>query len=271
MSMNSQGLKRGAWLAGAVFIWGLIVGVFPAWSQDGSSECEQLKKDYAALKINYDNAVAQAKALLVYKNQARDLDTVRGQCAAEREEVVRTRDEALAKIQELKLQIKDMEKLLAKANLEKDEFKKSFEKATVNNIMGEDIEKKIQTLETEKSNLAAKISALEGQIKSSEYEGLKKDAESEMLRRQVGEMQSKYEEVRKNNSVLEEKLTATPGRLAELARENKVLIKRTSMMHYNLGVFYVEQKEFSRALAEFEKAVELNPDDANSYFNLGYI
>jgi tetratricopeptide (TPR) repeat protein len=42
-------------------------------------------------------------------------------------------------------------------------------------------------------------------------------------------------------------------------------------MHYNLGVFYSQNKEFDRATAEFEKAIEVNPDDASSYFNLGYI
>jgi tetratricopeptide (TPR) repeat protein len=42
-------------------------------------------------------------------------------------------------------------------------------------------------------------------------------------------------------------------------------------MHYNLGVFYSNRKEYSRAIAEFEKAVELVPDDAAAHFNLGYI
>jgi len=42
-------------------------------------------------------------------------------------------------------------------------------------------------------------------------------------------------------------------------------------MHYNLGVFYSKQKEYSRAVSEFEEAVKLRPDDAYSHFNLGYI
>ncbi|MBU2221078.1 MAG: tetratricopeptide repeat protein, partial [Candidatus Omnitrophica bacterium] len=62
-----------------------------------------------------------------------------------------------------------------------------------------------------------------------------------------------------------------PAKFAELARENKVLIKETALMHYNLGVFYTQSKEFSRATAEFEKAIELNPDDPYSHYNLGYI
>jgi len=42
-------------------------------------------------------------------------------------------------------------------------------------------------------------------------------------------------------------------------------------MHYNLGVFYTNQKDYSRAIAEFEKALELTPDDPYVRFNLGYI
>ena len=42
-------------------------------------------------------------------------------------------------------------------------------------------------------------------------------------------------------------------------------------MHYNLGVFYTQHKEYKRAIAEFEKAIELNPDDPYAHFNLGYI
>jgi tetratricopeptide (TPR) repeat protein len=42
-------------------------------------------------------------------------------------------------------------------------------------------------------------------------------------------------------------------------------------MHYNLGVFYTKNKEYSRAIAEFEKALELNPDDPAAHYNLGFI
>ncbi len=57
----------------------------------------------------------------------------------------------------------------------------------------------------------------------------------------------------------------------KLARENKILVKRTALMHYNLGVFYTQNKEYNRAVAEFEKAIELNPEDALAHFNLGFI
>ncbi len=42
-------------------------------------------------------------------------------------------------------------------------------------------------------------------------------------------------------------------------------------MHYNLGVFYSQHKEYKRATLEFLKALELRPDDASAHYNLGYI
>jgi len=80
-----------------------------------------------------------------------------------------------------------------------------------------------------------------------------------------------YAEAVKKNNAFEQKVMETPKRFAEIARQNKTLIKETANMHYNLGVFYTKNKEYSRALAEFEKAVELTPDDAYAHFNLGYI
>jgi tetratricopeptide (TPR) repeat protein len=73
------------------------------------------------------------------------------------------------------------------------------------------------------------------------------------------------------NRSLEKKLEQIPSRFAEIARENKVLVKETALMHYNLGVFYTKNKEYSRAIAEFEKDVELNPDDAAAHYNIGFI
>lgn len=75
----------------------------------------------------------------------------------------------------------------------------------------------------------------------------------------------------RKNRLFEQRVTEAPPKFAELARQNTALIKETANMHYNLGVFYMKQKEYSRAAAEFEKAIELTPNDAYAHFNLGYI
>jgi tetratricopeptide (TPR) repeat protein len=56
-----------------------------------------------------------------------------------------------------------------------------------------------------------------------------------------------------------------------LARQNQKLIGETADMHYNLGVFYVQSTEYGRAIKEFEKALDLNSDNADANYNLGFI
>ena len=74
-----------------------------------------------------------------------------------------------------------------------------------------------------------------------------------------------------NIDKLRRKISKRPKKVTELARQNRILLKETALMHYNLGVFYTQRNEFPRAISEFIKAVELNPDDPDAQFNLGYI
>ena len=43
------------------------------------------------------------------------------------------------------------------------------------------------------------------------------------------------------------------------------------MAHYNLGLIHYEKKEYDNAVAEFKKAIELNPNDVFSHYAIGNI
>lgn len=243
----------------------------PAQSASGAMTFEQLKKEYEALLIDYNNVVSQAKSLMGYKNKVRDMEDSGRQFDIVKEQLIKERDAALTRVADLQEQLKGLDAKIVAVSGEKEEYKKSFEKASVENIIGEDTKKKIAALEAAKAASDQEKKDLQTRIKAMETAALKQDANAELLRRQIGEMKERYEEARRQNKALEVKLEGLPKRFAELARENKILIKRTALMHYNLGVFYTQNQEFTRAVAEFEKAVELNQDDSASYFNLGYI
>jgi tetratricopeptide (TPR) repeat protein len=49
------------------------------------------------------------------------------------------------------------------------------------------------------------------------------------------------------------------------------LLKENAILHYNLGVFYTQKQEYDSALAEFQKVLELNPNDPATHYNLGVI
>ncbi len=242
-----------------------------AYAQQAAGDYEKLKKEHEMLKADYDNAVEQVKIFKQYKNKARDMEDAIRQFDLVKEQLMKEKGEALNQVAELRERIKGLDQTILKLGGEKDEFKKSFEKATVNNIIGEESKKKIEERKQETQELVKKAEDLQARITLMENASLKEQAQAEFYKRQLSEVKDKYEEAKKQNKALERKLEDIPKKFTELARENKVLIKRTSAMHYNLGVFYTQNKEFERAVAEFEKAVELNPEDSASHFNLGYI
>jgi tetratricopeptide (TPR) repeat protein len=41
------------------------------------------------------------------------------------------------------------------------------------------------------------------------------------------------------------------------------------MLYFNRGVAYGEKGQHDKAIADFSKAIEINPRDANNYFNRG--
>lgn len=236
-----------------------------------AQEYEKLKKEHETLRADYSNVLAQAKALLFYKNKVRDMEDAFRQSDVAAQQFTKEKEALANELTELKEALRRCDANIVALTQERDDYKKSFEKASVDNIIGAEAKNKIADLETENGSLANKILELEEKQRAIGQEMLRSEATAELSKRQLTELRDKYEESRKHNKGLEKKLEDLPKNFAELARENKILIKRTSVMHYNLGVFYTQNREFDRAVAEFEKAVELNPEDSGSYFNLGYI
>lgn len=236
-----------------------------------AQEYEKLQKQHETLLADYNNALAQAKVLLLYKNKARDMEDAFRQSDIVTQQAVKEKEALVKEMAELKEALRRSDENIVALTQGRDEYKKSFEKASVDNIIGSETKKKIADLETENGSLLSKILELEEKQKVMEQEMLRSEATTELYKRQSAELKEKYDDSRTQNKNLEKKLEDLPKKFAELARENKILVKRSSVMHYNLGVFYTQNREFDRAVAEFEKAVELNPDDSGSYFNLGYI
>ncbi len=241
------------------------------------SKYDKLQKDYQALSVDRDNVLTQAKKLLSDKNKVRGLET------------------ELAKIKEENVSFRIKTGKLMRQNLNVNNKLMGFisaerEAVYERNQLAQELAKEkdsgvLRRMEKEKSGLKKENIELANNIKQSRAEsGRLKEAVSKfktgwqksneeiiLLREKLNKFNKKYADAVKKNKVLEQKIIETPRKFVEIARQNKTLIRQTSNMHYNLGVFYMKGKEYSRAVAEFEKAVELTPDDEYSRFNLGYI
>ncbi len=84
-------------------------------------------------------------------------------------------------------------------------------------------------------------------------------------------LQEKNNRLAQDNKILRQKVEVYPRKLSQIALLKERILKENAVLHYNLGVFHVQKQEYSEAIYEFEKVLELNPDDSATHYNLGVI
>ena len=238
---------------------------------DAKPDYEKLKKDYDAVVADRDNILTQAKTLLEFKNKAKDVEEETKKLTQSKEQAEKNLQARLEQINLLNKKIEDLESGQEQLTQENLSLKNSLEKKEIEYRILPETNKELISLRKENSELLRKYKLAENNTKRLEEQKLDASAQAEIYRRQLNDLKKQYNEALAKNRGLEKKAEAVPGRVAELARENKILKKETALMHYNLGVFYTQNKEYARGEAEFEKAIEINPDDPYAHYNLGYI
>ena len=242
------------------------------------SELDILKQNYAALEEDRDNLRKQAQFLLKYKQEITkaqqamlDIEQERSAWELERETLKAVNKKTQGEIKLLQTQIENASITQMQIEEERDNIKKTLSKSKAGYIIVDDLKRQIADARKEISRLNRDVKTLKKKRERMEDELVKAETVVDVTKDQVRELKQKYRKAVVANRVLEKKIERLPKEYAEIARENKVLLKRTALMHYNLGVFYSKNKEYPRAIAEFEKTIELNPQDALAYFNLGFI
>ena len=247
-----------------------------------AKDYDQLKKDFEKAVAERDNLSIQVRKLLEFKNQAANADQAITALRKENEKLTEqarlletqarmSQKQSADEVARIKEATAETEIKYKELLQQRDELNKSLEKLEIEYKIVPETKRQISRLEAENKQLKQNNRDLQDNFKKLEKEKIDFYAQLEIYRRQVRDLKKQYEEAMVKNRQLEKKAQELPVKLAELARENKVLIKETALMHYNLGVFYTKNKEYARAIAEFEKAIELNPDDPYAYYNLGYI
>lgn len=253
-----------------------------ARAEDIKAEYDKLKKEYAKVMADRDNILMQAKNMLECNQKFMELDARHKKTQQEndelRKDLQRTQDE-LALLSQSAIdgktmaegKTKELEDKVNQLVQENGKLKNSLEQVEIEYKIVPETKREIARLQSERKELVKKNNQLDARLKTVESQRIDKDAQIEIYRKQVVSFKKRYEQAMAKNRVFEKKVDQLPVKFAEMARENKLLIKETALMHYNLGVFYTKSKEYARSVAEFEKAIELNPEDPYSYYNLGYI
>jgi len=234
------------------------------------NEHTALAKELEVVRDDRNNILLQLKNLLPEKNKAKELQAALDNLIQESDSLKKSKQELENYNNNLESEGKKLRLAQKELSEQKEKLQADLEREK-NRSRSRQLEAQMKALEKEKSSLSAENRQLLqkcGVLQKSEAE-LK--AESEELKRNVSDFTQKLSSALQKNKELAQGVKNMPAKFSEIARQNKMLLKQTSQMHYNLGVFYTKNKEYERAVAEFERVVEINPDDAYAHFNLGYI
>jgi uncharacterized protein YhaN len=259
-------------LAGCVAAASLVIFALPSYGQeDYKTMYEKLKRDYDAVNADRSNIILQVKGLVEAKAKCEGAEEQIRKAVLAKDAAAKEAQKAQEQAAQLADKISGLEAAKAGLAKDRDEIKKALDKMQLDYKVVPETQRENVRLRNDNDALQRDLKNLQIKAKRLEAQQLDDSAQMEVNRRQIKEFKKRYEQSMAKNRAFEKKIEQVPAKFAEIARENKVLIKETALMHYNLGVFYTRNKEYSRAIAEFEKTLELNPDDSSAHYNLGFI
>jgi len=232
--------------------------------EEMEGELENLEKRYSGKtrkieKSKYMERIDDLQTKIVKLNkEKRDME----------KEHKKTLNDILKDTADANVQLNQAERELERIKKEKEGLTSRYENRV------EDLESRLKDVESEYAEATKRIRHLErveqelASVKASK-EDVQEDKES--LKQELAMMKNRFQDAEHKNELLADELEELPRRFSELSQQNTRLLKETAEMHYNLGVFYSKNKEYDRAIAEFSKAVESDPADAQAHFNLGYL
>lgn len=211
---------------------------------------ETLKGRFQKIESDRDNVLTQTKQLLVERESYMATDAKLKQLMVENQKLLEDHKKLEESFAAIQIQAKDLSGSLQAAQAESEARRAEAVKITQEN----------RDMIREHSEIAGKIQSLTEEV--AHYKGFEKSFMS---------LSQSFDTLQKERKFLEKKLDDLPKKFSKMARENEILVKETGDMHYNLGVFYAGEMNYDRALEEFKKATEINPNDAKAHYNLGYI
>ncbi len=252
----------------------------------------KLSADYDRIYKDRENIIEQSKRIIQEKNELLNFKQSFEEATEEKDKLLKEKQQLSKEVETLKAQMGQAKEKYGKEITEAEEQIKNYqadivEKEKVNESLIKKtnirkLETTIKTLKNENRDLTKKLNVIgeESNSLSKQLEKQKQEYNKNELASQsrYNKLLNKYEELVakhgktvQEQEALQERLDEFPRKIANLAGENKRLVKETSDMHYNLGLFYFEKQEYKRAIPEFERAIKISPQDPESYYYLGYI
>ena len=260
---------------------------------------QKVQADYAGLKKRYDelesdrnNVLAQTKVLLQEKTEWDETKAQAENLRKTNKLFMTQKDKILSDNQKLK---NDLATLLENFDSLKESFQElqakedaaEKENANLRTLLSQQVQaapeyqvldREAKRLREENTKLGETINLLEDRIRKA-LDRINKDQAREVSQvRQVREQKQALDTLRaqngsltQGNSELNQLINQAPDKVRQLAAQNSALVKETAEMHYNMAVFFTDNKEFERAEKEYLRALDFDPNNLKVHYNLGYL
>jgi tetratricopeptide (TPR) repeat protein len=286
-------------VAGASAVYLLVKQNNDASDKSILGQMQKLEKDYSELKkknedleADRNNVLAQTKNLLQEKTKWTEIEGQFENLKKTNQIFMLQKDKILSENQKLKNEIASIlgnfdslkesyQELLSKeeaAQKENADLRRLLTQQVQSTPEYQALDRESKRLRDENLKLGETINRLEDRIKKA-LDRIKKDQEREVhMVRQVREQKQLLDDLRfqngslsKGNKELNLLINQAPDRVKDMAAQNQVLLKETSEMHYNMGVFFTENKQFLQAEKEYLRALDFDANNQKVHYNLGYL
>ena len=252
----------------------------------------ELKKKYEDLEVDRNNVLAQTKSLLQEKTKWDEMGAQMENLKKTNHLFMEQKDKILSDNLRLKTEISSFlanfdslkesyQELLAKqeaAEKENADLRRLLTQQVEATPEFQVLDREAKRLREENLKLGETINLLDERIKKA-LDRIKKDQTREVsLVRQVREQKQALDGLKSQNGSLIQGnqdlnllINQAPERVKDIAAQNQVLLKETSEMHYNMGVFFTENKQFTQAEKEYLRALDFDPNNLKVHYNLGYL
>lgn len=246
-------------------------------------EISDINQTYKNVDADRENLVAQLKRLLQEKTEMTNAKekleglTQENTQFREENELLRQKDAAhTSDIEKLKGHMKGfvaehahLGAQLTESQAERNTIIEEATQKTASQLKS--LQEKVNSLSKENREMTKALESAKKETKALERNKTEFKEKAAVLQDQLDELEDSYTRLQKESRHWAEKSQEFPKHITDLARQNKRLIEQTADMHYNQGVFYAKNKEFKRAIKEFEKVLDVKPKDPQANYNLGYI
>lgn len=241
------------------------IKAFDTATQNLKTSVEQMLKENEQLKIEAANQQSEINRATDEKNSlyeklktaTEENNKLKGQIANLQDSISEAQNKKTNSEQDNQAKSKKIAELEGKVQL----MKEATDNANIYKQSAEELSEELRLLKEKENRQASQME----QQKTS-YEQEIKD-----LKETIDKFKESNIAYLEDKKTLESKLEEAQTLLATSHNKLKKLDKETQDVHYNLGRMFQESGEWKKAIVEYKKVLIINPDDAQTHFNLALI